>query len=156
MRRLAALALIPVLAISVGACTKAKAGSGAGEDVSLCTAFKLYDELREPSPDNPAEVRRYAQTTVRIFDRVDEHLKVNGKEISDAVMANVRQIMRSMRAFDRAYGQATTRQERLDAEATLVADRKLDRAINAITAFTKDQCVRRSNVPQIPSPTTAP
>jgi hypothetical protein len=147
-------ALAAAMVVSGGACAKAKAGSGGGEDVSLCVAFKLYDDLREPSPADPAAVRRYTETVVRIYDRVDSHLKVNGKEIPPAVMGQVRQIMRSMRAFDADYAQASTRQERLDAEAKLVADRKLDRAINAITAFTKDQCVKRSNVILPNSPTT--
>ena len=155
MRRLAAVALAAAIGVTGGACAKAKAGSGAGEDVSLCVAFQLFDKLHEPSPEDPAAVRRYSETVVRIYDRVDSHIKVNRNEIPATMMAQVRQIMRSMRAFDHAYAQASTRQERLDAEATLIADRKLDRAINAITAFTKDQCVKRSNVIQFPdSPTT--
>jgi hypothetical protein len=151
---MAAAALAVLVAFGAGACAKAKAGSGAGEDVSLCTAFKLYDDEAEPSPQDPAAVRDYAQTVVRIFDRVDSHIKVNDHEIPRNVMTNVRQIMTSMRRFDRAYAHASTSEDRLAAEADLVADRKLDRAINAITAFTKDQCVKKSNVPQITTPTT--
>jgi hypothetical protein len=152
VKRLASVALVAAVVVSGGACAKAKAGSGGGEDVSLCAAFKLYDDVTEPSPEDPAAVRRYAQTVVRIYDRVDSHIKVNGHEIPRAVMADVKQIMTSMRHFDAAYARASTRTERVAAEAELVADRKLDRAINAITAYTKDQCVKKSNVPVITTP----
>jgi hypothetical protein len=152
--RLVPVGLAVALMVAGGGCAKAKGGSGAGQDVSLCTAFKLYDDLAEPSPEDPAAVRRYAQTTVRIYDRVDSHIKIDGHDIPPVVMARVKQIITSMRHFDSAYGKASTRGERLQAEADLVADKKLDRALAAITIYTKDQCVKKSLIPDVTTPTT--
>ena len=159
MRRRAPVALAALVLLTGAAgsgCAKAKTGSGAGQKVSVCDAFHLYDALKEPSPEDPVAVRRYAQTVVRIYQRVDPHIHVQGSDPPKQIVADAKQIISSMRACDHAYGQATTATERLAAEVSLTADAKLDRAINALTAYTKDQCVKKNNVQQFNGvPTTS-
>lgn len=135
----AAGALAALVALS--GCTHANAARGGGEKLGLCDVYKAYDKVPEPSPASTSEVRAYAQTVIRLMDRVDFQARVDGADVPAAVRGDVDAIKKGMHDFDRQFASAgTSAVAQRAAESALTTNAALDNAGRRLTAFFQDHC----------------
>jgi hypothetical protein len=136
------------LSLSLSGCTRSQRASGGGEQVDFCAAYKVYDELPEPSPARSREVTQYADSVVRVVDRVDAGLRVDDAPLPQEVVTDLATLKNTMRSFKAAYQAAGgDPARRRGAEAALTADAAADSAGQKLTAFFLAHCRRKTSVP---------
>jgi hypothetical protein len=93
--RRALVALVVVLA--AGGCTRSNAASGGGAEVDFCGGYEAYDLLAEPDPTDTDSVVGYASSVLRVLDRIDDDVRVDGADLPDELIDHLDLLAESMR-----------------------------------------------------------
>lgn len=153
--RSAAKAVVAALVVTtlLTGCARSQRNNGAGDKVDFCAAYKVYDSLPEPSPGDPQAVTAYADSVVRVVDRVDAQERVDRAELPKEVISDLAVLKKGMRSFKAAYRAAGADvAKRRAAEGGLATDAAVDTAGRRLTTFFLAHCKRKANVPGAVTP----
>lgn len=144
----ASMLVLAALAGSASAgCARRDQAAGGGEKVGFCEAYKAYDGLSEPASD-PGDVTRYADSVIRVVDRVDRQVRVDGQTLPDVVVKDLETMRASMKTFATHYRAAgADAAKQTAAEATLTSDAGYAQADQQLTAFSSAHCRAKSRLP---------
>jgi hypothetical protein len=106
--RAAAAVLLAAGALLGSACSERSDALGAGEDIDGCVAYAILEFFEEPSPEDPQEVKEYADATLRVLDRIRPDFKIQRSgdrpdiALPKEVVDDYGTMERSMKAFKEA------------------------------------------------------
>lgn len=131
-RRLVALVIV---VLATGGCTRSNASSGGGAEVDFCGGYEAYDRLAEPDPTRVDSVVDYASSVLRVVDRIDEDIRVDGAELPKGIEEHLDALAESMRTLRRG-----ARESLAASESALFFSADARTTDAALTAFYDAHC----------------
>ena len=141
MRKRAAFHAVAVAALSVAlagsACTARNQAKGGGSKVDFCAGYNAYDRLDEPDASQRVEVSRYADSVVRVMNRIDPDIRVDKQTLPKNVVDDVGTVKTAMRHL---RDQATAPAAGVNAAGTFAFDPAYRDADGRLLTFYDDHC----------------
>ena len=149
MRRWAGPAAMLAVVVLGSACGERSDALGAGSDIDGCVAYEILDFFEEPSPEDPSEVKAYADATLRVVDRVRPDFKIQRSgdradiELPEQVADDYETVERSFTKFQTALEDADGDEAKVrDAMNALAADESYLAADTRLSEFYAKECPR--------------